>query len=364
MNPLQERVKRDNTRRIVDLIRRRDGIAQRDLVTETGLRASTVSNLVRELRDGGIVRTVGIGASGSNGGKPPVIVGLEPGRGAYVGLLWNADTIASCITDFAGAPVGAIEKLPIPPEWRDPTSGVSILDLLLRQAGQRIEEIGKDAILGVGLSVGSIVDNGGNIIASADFPWSVEVAHKIIAATLALPNDIPILVENDANSVALDARRALPEIPETILGIVVTDSLQTTGAGIMVHDRLVRGWSGSTGELIDPTGPLNTPPERAETTPHPVETTPKRVGATPKHPLGEIDRICAATVRFIDPDFVAFAAPLGLELAALPHTTAALRDRPYRWSEQTPAALYGAAYLAHRAGIDQIIGGGVTNDGR
>jgi hypothetical protein len=328
MVTLQERVRRDNLRMILDLLRRRDGISQIELVRETELRASTVSNLVRDLRSRRCVRTIGHGESGLAGGKPPVMIGLEPRRGVYLGLLWDAGSISAALVDFSGSVVGTVHSVSIELSHRDAADSAAIIDQLVDLAAT----CRGPNLMGVGLAVGSVVDDDGTVHPSVDFPWHVPTAPEVLRRRLSLSDGIPVAVENDANCVALDVRRLLPEIPETILALVVTEAPYSAGAGIMVRDRLVRGRSGSTGELL-------------------VDGH--------SHSIGDLDTACGTAIRMIDPDYLALALPPTIPPEDLAYTYAAIGDRSVQTLDQSRAALFGAAYLAHREHIERIIEGGV-----
>ena len=187
-------------------------------------------------------------------------------------------------------------------------------------------------LLGVGLAVGSVVDGDGSVQPSVDFPWYLPTAHATVRERLRVPDTVPVAVENDANCVALDARRVLSEIPATILALIVTESPYSVGAGIMIQDRLVRGRAGSTGELL-------------------VDGH--------SHSLGDLDTACGTAIRMIDPDYLALALPPGIAPHDLRYTHAAIGDRPVQTLDQSRAALFGAAYLAHRKHVDYIVEGGV-----
>ena len=337
MVPLQEQVRRENLRLILDLLRRRDGVSQTQLVGETGLRASTVSNLVRDLRAGGYVRTIGRGQSGHAGGKPPVMIGLEPRRGTYLGLLWDAGATSAALVDFSGAVIGTPKSVPIDRLHRESADSSAIIDQLVGLAEVCRKSDGgantPDELMGVGLAVGSVVDGDGAVHPSADFPWQIVTAVELLRRRLGLSEEVPVSVENDANCVALDTRRVLDEVPETILALVVTESPCSAGAGIMIRDRLVRGRSGSTGELL-------------------VDSHP--------HTIVDIDTACATTVRLLDPDYLALALPPGIAPTDLGDTHTAIGNRPMRTLDQSQAVLFGAAYLAHREHVERIIQGGAS----
>jgi len=337
----QEQLRERNLRRIIDTLRRRRESSQTDLARETHLQASTVSNLVRELRRQRVVTTLRRGASGTGGGKPPVIIGLEPWRGIYLGILWDSGTVAVGVIDFAGDPVG--DNVAAPLEGIGPDGVTRVIETIRSLLRDRITrcraERGSEAstILGVGIAVGSVVDDRGGIRRSADFPWTLEDPVRTFAEILEVPEGVPVVIENDANCIALGVRQSLPVIPTTILGLSITGRPVSAGAGVMFNDRLLRGRSGSAGELLDD---------------------------APMHSPEEVDTACATAVRMTDPDVIALALPEGRHLTDFPRLAATAGGRDLYLMNHVEGMLHGAAYLAHRDHIDIIIHGGSERYGR
>ena len=70
---------------VLDVIRAARTISRVELAAATGLTGATISEIVRELLDGGLVVEVGRGAP--TGGKPRTLVQLNPLARGLVGLV-------------------------------------------------------------------------------------------------------------------------------------------------------------------------------------------------------------------------------------------------------------------------------------
>src|SRR5579859_4533299 len=92
---------RAKTRGIVlDLIRAARTVSRVELAANSGLTPPTITQVVRELMDHGLVVEVGRGTS--TGGKPPTLLQLNPQARYSVGLLFERNACVAVIVDLAG----------------------------------------------------------------------------------------------------------------------------------------------------------------------------------------------------------------------------------------------------------------------
>src|SRR3712207_3708715 len=77
-----------NSARVVDLLRRHGTASRADIARWTGLSRSTVSSLVADLEASGLVveRRDAEARSGASGGRPPVLLALQPTAGIAIGV--------------------------------------------------------------------------------------------------------------------------------------------------------------------------------------------------------------------------------------------------------------------------------------
>ena len=99
-----ESLRERNRLRVIDALRTRGAISRADIARQTGLSRSTVSSLVSDLQAAGMVverATEGVAATGSQGGRPPVLVALDRSAGAVVGLDFGHDSLRVAIADLS-----------------------------------------------------------------------------------------------------------------------------------------------------------------------------------------------------------------------------------------------------------------------
>lgn len=107
------------------------------------------------------------------------------------------------------------------------------------------------AAIGVGLA--GFVDRRGIVRTAPNTPGLVGVD---VAAELVRRFDVPAVIDNDANCVAVSAHRLLPERVESLVAVTLGTGI---GGGIVLDGRLLRGANGFAGEpghmVVDPDGP-------------------------------------------------------------------------------------------------------------
>ncbi len=223
-----------------------------ELAEATRLSKAAVSTLARNLLEAGLIHEVATARSTSGQGRPPVLLDVEPRYGFLVGVRLDDDPLISVLTDLKGGLLGqearALSERPEPDEV---AAGIadSVRALLARA------RVDPGRLLGVGVAVSGIVDAAAGIVRHSailgwdDVPLADAVGERVGA---------PVLVENDANSVA-----TYEHLYGSARG---TDdfALVTVGRGVggaqFVAGRLQRGHDGGAGELahctIDPGGRL------------------------------------------------------------------------------------------------------------
>lgn len=235
---------------LLDVIRAAGQISRVDLARETGLTGATVSTVVRRLIDDGLV--VEVGRAESTGGKPAVLLSLEPEARYAVGVHLDHGGITYVIADLGGAVVS---------RWRRPGAGADAPEAVVERVAAELRAlvsqagIDPDRILGLGVvSPGPITQATAVALtppvmqAWTDFP---------LADALQTAVGLPVLLENDATAAAvgeywggqIDASSCFAAL---YMGTGV-------GAGVIVNGDVFRGSSGNTAEIghicLDVDGP-------------------------------------------------------------------------------------------------------------
>src|ERR1700754_2372966 len=97
MTPLEETersgslgsLRANNRSRVIDTLRHLGVASRAEIARRTGLSRSTVSSLVGELTDSGVItERAGEGESSSTtkGGRPPTLIALDPSVGIAIGI--------------------------------------------------------------------------------------------------------------------------------------------------------------------------------------------------------------------------------------------------------------------------------------
>jgi predicted NBD/HSP70 family sugar kinase len=219
------------------------------LALETGLNKSTVSSIVAELIEAGLLReSPGEERSGAVG-RPPQSVELDPAGPFVLGLEVNVDYLAVWASDLAGA-VRHRSFVASDNRGADPRR---TLTELARLAGSALDQpfAGGRAPMATTVAVPGLVDPDGRLVVAPNLGWvDVPVAEL-------LPSELDVRVENEAN---LGAVAELVEgAGRGLSDFVYVSGEIGIGAGVVLGGELFRGASGFAGEFghltIDPFGP-------------------------------------------------------------------------------------------------------------
>ncbi|RCG19825.1 ROK family transcriptional regulator [Streptomyces diacarni] len=225
--------------RVLDLVASGVVSSRADLVRELGLAASTVSARVQELVDQGLLTEVGEGTS--RGGRRPRLLripddgavalaadlGSHHVRLAAVGLTGSAHDVEEHALDLAAGPAATL----------------GVLVERLRALAERQRAAGR-TVRGLGVGFPGPVDTGaGRVVAPSRMPgWHLFDLRDRLADALGLP----VLVDNDANVMALgEHRTVLPHLRH----LVLVKAGRGIGSGVISHGTLYRGAGGAAGDI-------------------------------------------------------------------------------------------------------------------
>jgi len=240
--------------RVLEALNAEHGLSRLDLGERTGLARATVTSIVADLTDQGIVVDAGPAWSGDQAarGRPPRLVRLAPDAGYAIGLDIARDHLRAMLCDMAGTPLRDTDPVPFGVE-QDPGAA-------LARAGELVDEVARevppDRILGLGVGIASPVDRRtGAVLSEAVLPnWlGIAVAEKLAEST-----GLRVDVINDANAALLAERRfgAARDVDD----VIYLRLSAGIGAGIVSNGRMVLGAAGVSGELghmtVDPDGAI------------------------------------------------------------------------------------------------------------
>jgi len=239
-----------NRNLVLTLIKNRDPISRTELAVETGLAQATVTHIVRDLLEAGLVREVASGPS--TGGRRPILLEIDPAGGYALGLKLTPQAITLALTDLDGNIVRRDVAAAVNP--RDLSAYLARLEAVIVESIQK-SAIAEEKLIGIGIGLPGFIDHqAGACRHSALFGWHEvplrELLEKCFAAPVVLDNDVNTLVLYEA---LFGSGRRLNDF------LVVTVG-RGVGMGAYANGRMVRGGRGGAGEFghipVQPDGPL------------------------------------------------------------------------------------------------------------
>lgn len=342
-----------NRRLILDMIRRVGEISRAELAKQTAIRPPTVSTVVKELIDEGLVEEVGAGET--SGGRAPRLLALSRRRLRTLGFEMSESAILAGLCDLNGDLCAQREApfKPVPP--------AEAVDQLHQIGTELLSENGIDWSLlqGVGVALpGHLNAQTGDVRWSTAFNWQDvpfkrlcqerwEVATDVINDSLAGGLATHLLDAGQATDNLVFLYLRFRDVAAGVLGV---------GTGIIIHGAAYHGEFGAAGEITTPVKhPLAYPAELGGEAPQTLaeliaaldeqrpwaEAAMQRVAA-------EISVLVVHIVNLLEPGMVVIAAD-----------TPPLRD----WLLTGLETFVEDHRLPHRAGATRLVASGLGKFG-
>ena len=238
------------------------GRSRATLAQETGLSKAAVTSLVGDLAVRGLVQEGEVERRGTVG-RPGTEVRIAPHHVAGIGLELNVDYLAVCLRDLAGQ-VRFTSSVPMPyildAEAADGRAYpiAPILDLAAQQLQEALEVAAGEGLWVAGATIappGPIDYDGAGVRFASNLGWADVPLGEELGRRLGEGHPV-LALENDAKLSALAEAPRLAQRGITDLVYLTGD--MGVGAGIIAGGRLIRGWSGFSGEVghigLDPAG--------------------------------------------------------------------------------------------------------------
>ncbi|MEV6267030.1 ROK family transcriptional regulator [Kribbella sp. NPDC051936] len=223
------------------------------IAEETGLNKATVSSLVAELVERGLLRE-GSADSSRALGRPGQLVELDGTGVCGVGAEINVDYLAVAALDLAGRVV--LEKrVPLDVAHLEPATTLDRLADLVREALAAMDARGGQ-LAGVTLAVPGLVEGEtGELKLAPNLGWGEVSVAQEMRTRLGDPG-YPLHVDNEANLAALAAYAELQHAADAGQGgdspphdLVLLTGAVGVGGGMVSNGHLLRGGRGYSGEV-------------------------------------------------------------------------------------------------------------------
>jgi predicted NBD/HSP70 family sugar kinase len=227
-----------NRRIVLNLVRSHQPISRADLARTMGIRRGTVSLIVNDLLERGLIFE---GATGEAvRGRKPTFLYVESRRRSVIAVDVRASQTFMMVADLLGKPLGGVMGFPT---VRDPKDLVATLAARIRSVVTEHRDL--DGCEGIGVVVPGMVEHSTmRVLHAPTLGWrNVDLRDPLAAAT-----GLPVQIENSGRACALAQLWAMHDAPATgdLVFVSVSDGL---GVGVIFHGEVLRGRNNIAGEF-------------------------------------------------------------------------------------------------------------------
>ncbi|MCG3418107.1 ROK family transcriptional regulator [Oceanobacillus jordanicus] len=236
---------------ILNKVRTAEPISRAQIAKETKLTPPTVSSIVKELLEEGIIRESSLGES--QGGRKPTMLHINLDAFYVIGVDAGPQRVTSILTDLAGNIIHRADK-----ELFTPITNEQFMGVLKDTISETIEASNREKreMVGIGVAMHGVVN--------------VETGTSLIAPNLNLKNipikeelekefELDVKVENDARAMALGESWFGGHGSASMVAVNIGHGV---GAGLVINEKLYHGDRDIAGEIghmtIDLHGPTCT----------------------------------------------------------------------------------------------------------
>jgi glucokinase-like ROK family protein len=228
-----------NLASVLRLIHTQAPISRVQLANLTQLNKSTISSLVVELIERGLLREAGQDLSG--GGRPATHLELNPDAGRMIGIELGVEQISLIIANFTGEVMQRIDHIISPEAGQDKVTetAIELIDEMIHA-----DAIKGSRLLGIGMTLPGMVDvQAGMLVFSPNLRWRNTPLGQIVAQH----TGVPVWVDNDANAAALAEH--LFGVARKASNFIFLTAGVGFGGGLFLNGELYRGAGGFAGEI-------------------------------------------------------------------------------------------------------------------
>lgn len=241
-------MKQLNISAILEVLRIKRRISRAEIAQITGLTPASVTNITKELMKSGFVQETGIGES--SGGRPPVILELNPDAGYVVGVNFGPGIIEAVVTNL-DAKIMVKKACSVDTGTQQYVIGI-VEDLIADVIKDK--KVPEDSIIGIGLAIHGITNIHTGVLEFAPYyQWRGVRIKDIIEEKFGYP----VFIENDVRAMAL--AESWFGVARGIPNFITVSIANGVGAGIIMNGKPYYGVDYSAGEIghivVEPDGP-------------------------------------------------------------------------------------------------------------
>ncbi|GLI28063.1 NagC family transcriptional regulator [Agromyces rhizosphaerae] len=231
---LPEHARRHNRALVLQTLYTAGARSRADVARETGLTRVTVSDLVADLIEEGLVVELGQRES-ARPGKPATLIDIARDAFQILGVdLSDAQVFRGAVLDLEGA---VIERAEVELAGATGEEAIALVIALV----DRLAAAASAPVLGVGVGSPGVVDDAGVVRRAPNLGWTgLDLRARIRAAA-----GVPVHVANDANAAVL-AEHATRDGDDDVILVKVGRGV---GAGLIVGGRPLIGGDYAAGEI-------------------------------------------------------------------------------------------------------------------
>lgn len=230
------KLKDKNSLKILEIIRKNKRVSRKDLTKEMGLTPAGVTKIIKRLMEKGYIIETGKGET--KGGRPPVILELNPDKGYILGVYYAPTEVMAILVNLHSELIHS-SRVQLKSKVKE-----NILEESFHMIEDVMSHAGDVEILGIGVALNGMVDyERGVSIFSPHYKWrdfniKEEIENRFRITTV---------VDNDVRMMALGEKEYGSAVDYN--DFIMLNVGEGIGAGIVINGEVFRGATFSAGEI-------------------------------------------------------------------------------------------------------------------
>ncbi len=232
----RQHTKEHNRNLVLKTIIEHDNISRADIARTTRLTRTTVSDIVSDLLDEGLVNEIGVGSS--LGGKSPILLSLVEDSRYIIGLDLAQNQFRGAIVNLHGQ---IRELITLPINTQNGDEALSLVYQILDQ----LMEYSFRPMVGIGIGTPGLVNIADGVVVNAvNLDWKDLPLARLIEERY----HMPVYILNDSQAAAM-GEYTYGQEHSSESNLIVINARHGIGAGIVIHGQLFQGDGGGAGEI-------------------------------------------------------------------------------------------------------------------